>query len=282
MKKAPSIIIVLALLMVPFFAFAQAVISPSASVSTAIPGMSGGASSSTSPGAFVVGFYNFALMISGVLALGAIVYGGVLYATSGGNPGKQSEGREYIESALLGLLLLGGAYLILYTINPELVDMNLPSLSAVNIAGPSTGGGGTTPSNGTCNLPNCQTLPNCTPSGVTSCGAAPAMEAVVNCIDQKDNGFTVNEGYPPTPPGTVHSDPGHSTGCAIDVHVTSCAGITAFAAAAKACGVANPLNEYGPNSGMYCPNAVPPAKTYLTTTGGNIHIDAPKGKGGGC
>jgi len=108
-------------------------------ISPAIPGMTSAVTTSTSPGAFVSGFYQFALMIGGVLAFGAIVYGGILYAASAGNPGKQSEGREWITSALLGLLLLAGAYLILYTINPNLVNLNLPSLQAVSVAGTSQG-----------------------------------------------------------------------------------------------------------------------------------------------
>jgi hypothetical protein len=121
---------------VPVFAFAQTVISP------AIPGMTTAVTTSTSPGEFVGGFYNFALMIGGVLAFGAIVYGGVLYAASAGNPSKQSEGKEWVKSALLGLLLLAGAYLILYTVNPNLVNLTLPTLSAVNIAAPTVGSGG--------------------------------------------------------------------------------------------------------------------------------------------
>ena len=105
------------------------------SISPVIPGMTTAATTSTSPGAFVGGFYQFALMIGGVLAFGAIVYGGVLYAASAGNPSKQSEGKDWVKSALLGLLLLAGAYLILYTINPNLVNLSLPTLSAVNTTG---------------------------------------------------------------------------------------------------------------------------------------------------
>ncbi len=76
----------------------------------------------------VANFYSFALVIAGVLAFGAIVYGGVLYATSRGNPTRESEGKSWITSALLGLLLLGGAYIILYTINPQLVNLQIPGL----------------------------------------------------------------------------------------------------------------------------------------------------------
>ena len=110
-------------------------------ISPAIPGMTTAATSSTPPGVFVGGFYNFALMIGGVLAFGAIVYGGILYAASAGNPSKQSEGKELVKGALFGLLLLAGAYLILYTVNPNLVNLALPTLSAVNIAAPAGGGG---------------------------------------------------------------------------------------------------------------------------------------------
>jgi len=121
---------------VPVLVFAQATISPT------IPGMASAATTSTPPGVFIAGFYNFALMIGGVLAFGAIVWGGILYASSAGNPGKQSEGRDWIKSALLGLLLLAGAYLILHTINPDLVNLNMPTLSAINIQPPAGSGGG--------------------------------------------------------------------------------------------------------------------------------------------
>jgi hypothetical protein len=138
MKKFLPFFLLSPLATAPLFAFAQATIS----ISSAIPGMASAPTAGTSPGAFVAGFYNFALMIGGVLAFGAIVYGGILYAASAGNPGKQSEGKEWVKSALLGLLLLAGAYLILYTINPNLVNLNLPTLQAISIQAPSGTGGG--------------------------------------------------------------------------------------------------------------------------------------------
>ena len=108
-------------------AFAQATIH----ISPAIPGVSSNAAGA-SPGAWVANFYQFALLISGVLAFGAIVYGGVLHAISAGNPSKQSEGKSWIWSALIGLLLLGGAYIILNTVNPRLLDLNLPELAPIH------------------------------------------------------------------------------------------------------------------------------------------------------
>jgi hypothetical protein len=103
--------------------------------------------SGSSPCGWLVNFYSFALYFSGILAFGAIVYGGLLSVTSAGNPTRQTEGRAWIRSALLGLLLLAGAYLILHTINPTLTSCSLPQLPGVQPvagfgdAGSSLGGG---------------------------------------------------------------------------------------------------------------------------------------------
>jgi len=99
-------------------------------ISPYIPGMPQ-SSNGTSPGSFISGFYSFALLIGGILAFGAMIYGGVKNAISGGNPTMQSDGKKWIWSALLGLLLLGGAWIILNTVNPTLVNLNLPALAPI-------------------------------------------------------------------------------------------------------------------------------------------------------
>lgn len=120
-------------------AFAQTQIT----IATSVPGNYGAASAAASPGAFIANFYIFSLIIGGILAFGVIVYGGVRYMASAGNPSGQGDAKEWIEAALLGLLLLVGVYFILDVINPQLLNLNLPTLTAVNIAVPSTSGGGT-------------------------------------------------------------------------------------------------------------------------------------------
>jgi hypothetical protein len=123
--------------MLPIFILASAQIS----INPNIPGMQN--ISTTGPCGWIVNFYVFALIIAGILAFGAIVYGGIKYSLSVGNPPSQSEGRSWIWGALLGLLLLACAWLILYTINPNLTKCTLPQLSKVNLAsGGGTGGGG--------------------------------------------------------------------------------------------------------------------------------------------
>lgn len=121
--------------MPPIFAQASARIS----INPNIPGLQN--ISTTGPCGWIVDFYTFALIIAGILAFGAIVYGGIKYSISVGNPSSQSEGRSWIWGALIGLLLLACAWLILYTINPNLTKCTLPQLSQVNFS--SGGGGGT-------------------------------------------------------------------------------------------------------------------------------------------
>ena len=68
--------------------------------------------------------FDFALIATGFLAVLMIVIGGVRYMIGGANESERSEGKKYISSALWGLLLAFGAWLIINTINPELVNLS--------------------------------------------------------------------------------------------------------------------------------------------------------------
>lgn len=70
---------------------------------------------------YIAAIYNFALMIIGLVCFGALIYGGIRYLTSAGKPAAMSDAKDQIFSALLGLIILFSSYLILTTINPELV-----------------------------------------------------------------------------------------------------------------------------------------------------------------
>jgi hypothetical protein len=114
-----------------FAVSAHAAHATTISISPNLPGLTN--VSTAGPAGWVAGFYKFALIFAGILAFGSIVYGGFKYATSEGNASKQAEGRSWIWAALIGLLLLAGAWLILYTINPNLVKLQNPGLSTVNV-----------------------------------------------------------------------------------------------------------------------------------------------------
>ncbi|OGY99789.1 MAG: hypothetical protein A2945_02220 [Candidatus Liptonbacteria bacterium RIFCSPLOWO2_01_FULL_52_25] len=121
MITASKVIAVLAL-----FFFLATPVGLAVTVNADIPGVTGGATGGTGICNTVFGFYNFALAFGGVLALGAITYGGVKYTMAAGNPSGQSEGKAWVRDALLGLLLLAGAYTILNIINPDITKCGLP------------------------------------------------------------------------------------------------------------------------------------------------------------
>ena len=77
------------------------------------------------PGALVGRFYIIALGLAGASALGVLIYGAILWTLSGAVTSKQ-DALEWIKGALWGLILLLAAYLILYTINPDLVKLKEP------------------------------------------------------------------------------------------------------------------------------------------------------------
>ncbi|MBI4094454.1 MAG: hypothetical protein HY436_01460, partial [Candidatus Liptonbacteria bacterium] len=62
------------------------------------------------------------LLIGGLLAFGAIVWSAIKYATAAGNTTQQSDARQGIRDAIVGLLLLVGAAIVLRIINPGLVE----------------------------------------------------------------------------------------------------------------------------------------------------------------
>ncbi|PJE59806.1 MAG: hypothetical protein COU85_01715 [Candidatus Portnoybacteria bacterium CG10_big_fil_rev_8_21_14_0_10_44_7] len=89
-----------------------------------------GASASDSAGQYVANLFRFGLIIAGILAVGMIVYGGIVYMISGSNQAKTGEAKDIIAGALLGLILLLASFLILQTIDPSLttLEIRLPSV----------------------------------------------------------------------------------------------------------------------------------------------------------
>lgn len=68
---------------------------------------------------------NFLLGFAAVATAVTIVIAGVRYATSYGNESAISEAKGWIWDALTGLGLALASYLILYTINPDLINLKL-------------------------------------------------------------------------------------------------------------------------------------------------------------
>lgn len=75
--------------------------------------------------------YIYIISIAGVIALAALIIGGILYLTSAGDPEKLSKAKKQILAAFLGIIILLSSYLILRTINPDLVSFEMPDLEDI-------------------------------------------------------------------------------------------------------------------------------------------------------
>ena len=73
---------------------------------------------------YILAIFKFSLLAVGIVCFGALIYGGFRYLTSVGSPSAINDAKDQIFSALLGLIILFSAWLILNTINPELVILN--------------------------------------------------------------------------------------------------------------------------------------------------------------
>lgn len=76
--------------------------------------------------------YVWSLGVGALLALLMTVIGGYKYMTASGNAEQSSGGVEMMWGAVIGLALLFGSYLLLRTINPDLVNFNLNSVSCLD------------------------------------------------------------------------------------------------------------------------------------------------------
>lgn len=70
--------------------------------------------------------YNFLISIVGVVAGVFILIGGFQYLTAGGDAARVTGAKKRIGNALIGFILALSSYLLLNTINPDLVNLKLP------------------------------------------------------------------------------------------------------------------------------------------------------------
>lgn len=91
-------------------------------------------------GGYINAFYRWILGAAALFAVIMIMVGAVQYMMSGGSSHGVGEARKRIFGALIGLVILLGAYLILNTVNPQLLTLKLPQIPKVRgIETPSAG-----------------------------------------------------------------------------------------------------------------------------------------------
>lgn len=121
---------------------------------------------------YVTRLYQFGFGIVGAAALLMIIIGAAKYTLSAGSFTSKDEAKKDITQAVYGILLLFGAYIILYTINPGLVTVTTPTIdkaSISNLSAPTTAQTTTNTNTPTENLgttyyfiENCETTKNST------------------------------------------------------------------------------------------------------------------------
>jgi len=80
-------------------------------------------------GQYIKYIFYFAISIAGVICFVALIFGGVRWLTSAGNPGAVSDAKDQLFSGILGLIILLGSWLFLNTINPQLVSFEAPNIA---------------------------------------------------------------------------------------------------------------------------------------------------------
>ncbi|MFA6183580.1 MAG: hypothetical protein WC682_00585 [Parcubacteria group bacterium] len=93
-----------------------------------IPGTTGTSAINTFP-TYVNAVYKFAIWSVGIAALLMISIGGFMYFTAAGNTSKMEGGKKIVTDALFGLIAVMVAWVVLNTINPNLTNISLKSVT---------------------------------------------------------------------------------------------------------------------------------------------------------
>lgn len=89
----------------------------------------------SSPAAWFNSIYKWGVMIVGVLAVAAIVFAGITYLTSFGNPDAINTAKAVIGGAIAGLVLIGISYILLSMLDPRLVRFSTQVVPPINTSG---------------------------------------------------------------------------------------------------------------------------------------------------
>lgn len=78
---------------------------------------------------YLIGIYNFLLSIVGIVAVMMLILGGMRYISAAGNSAAIGEAKSMIEGAISGLLLALLSWLIVSTINPDILYVKQPGMT---------------------------------------------------------------------------------------------------------------------------------------------------------
>lgn len=79
-------------------------------------------------GQYVQAWFNYLVGAIGIIAVVMVMWGGIKWIASGGNSSQIEEAKGKIKNAVVGIVLLLGAYTIFKTVNPQLLNLSLPPI----------------------------------------------------------------------------------------------------------------------------------------------------------
>jgi len=83
---------------------------------------------------YIQAFYNYGLAAAGILAAIVLMAGGVLWLTSAGDSARVGQAKELIIGSVVGTAILFSAWIILNTVNPELLKFKSIETMALSTA----------------------------------------------------------------------------------------------------------------------------------------------------
>jgi hypothetical protein len=83
------------------------------------------------PSDYIFYLVNGALFIIGAILFASLIYAGLIFILSKGDPAKVKEAKDRIFSAFLGAIILFFGYIILFTINPDLLVLKIPLIEKI-------------------------------------------------------------------------------------------------------------------------------------------------------
>ncbi|MDQ5949128.1 MAG: hypothetical protein QG589_254 [Patescibacteria group bacterium] len=168
---------------------------------------------------YLEGMFKLLIGVSAILAFVMLVYAGFLYTTSEG-VGQTTNARSKIEDAIWGLVLVIGAYAILNTINPKILEFNL-SIKRPELRASVQGGSVTLTRSKDIVYDSCSTCVKFSDLQINTSGSADgtgiessfAKELSTLNSSLPKYSWTVTEGWPPS---INHQDPCHKNGTCVD------------------------------------------------------------------
>lgn len=82
----------------------------------------------------IKGLYDYGIGIAGILAAIMLMAGGLVWLTSAGSSDKISQAKKLMSGSIIGLTLLFTSWIMLRTINPELVDFKIRGINKIKPA----------------------------------------------------------------------------------------------------------------------------------------------------